>query len=81
MIQGAWGPISGTSAASPTFAACIALINDARALVGKQRLGFLNPLLYGWGEVGTDITAGNNQKRPCKSGFDGTSPVNLYELC
>jgi hypothetical protein len=35
VIQGAWGPISGTSAATPTFAAVIALINDLRILKGN----------------------------------------------
>lgn len=37
----------GTSASSPTFAAIVGLLNDARFRVGKPSLGFLNPLIYG----------------------------------
>jgi tripeptidyl-peptidase-1 len=37
---------SGTSAAAPTFAGMVSLINGYRAAQGKGRLGFLNPLLY-----------------------------------
>jgi subtilase family serine protease len=46
VIQGLWGPISGTSAAAPTFAAIVTLLNDARYQAGKGPLGFLNPFLY-----------------------------------
>ncbi len=46
VIQGLWGPISGTSAAAPTFAAVVTLLNDARYQAGKGPLGFLNPFLY-----------------------------------
>jgi tripeptidyl-peptidase-1 len=46
VIQGLWGPISGTSAAAPTFAAIVTLLNDARYQAGKGPLGFLNPWLY-----------------------------------
>ncbi|MCJ1386330.1 vesicle formation at the endoplasmic reticulum [Xylographa soralifera] len=51
----------GTSAASPVFAAIIALVNDARLRAGKPALGFLNPFLYGAGLKGlTDITGGGS---------------------
>ncbi|OSD07716.1 family S53 protease-like protein [Trametes coccinea BRFM310] len=36
----------GTSAASPTFASVIALLNDRLAQKGQSPLGFLNPWLY-----------------------------------
>jgi hypothetical protein len=53
--------ISGTSAASQTFGAVVALLNDALLAAGKPPLGFLNPLLYGAGAEGlNDITQGNN---------------------
>lgn len=53
--------IGGTSASAPTFAAVVALLNDARLSKGKAPLGFLNPLLYSKGISGfNDITAGNN---------------------
>jgi kumamolisin len=36
----------GTSAVAPLWAGLIALINQRLASLGKQRVGFLNPLLY-----------------------------------
>ncbi|KAH9171605.1 tripeptidyl peptidase A [Lactarius sanguifluus] len=52
--------IGGTSASSPSIAAFISLLNDARIAAGKQSLGFLNPLIYALNGVGfNDITAGN----------------------
>ena len=38
--------IGGTSWAAPTWAAIVALINQARTKAGKGALPFLNPLLY-----------------------------------
>jgi tripeptidyl-peptidase-1 len=61
---------SGTSAAAPTFAAYIALINDLRIRAGKSPLGFLNPALYSLSAgVGTDIVKGNNKNPSCPAGF------------
>ncbi|KAJ6045022.1 uncharacterized protein N7446_003224 [Penicillium canescens] len=49
----------GTSAAAPTFAGIIGLLNDARLRAGKPVLGFLNPFLYSKGfKALNDITAG-----------------------
>ncbi|KAG1893463.1 peptidase S8/S53 domain-containing protein [Suillus fuscotomentosus] len=54
-------PIGGTSSASPTFAAFVSMLNDARINAGKTPLGFLNPLLYSTGYTAlNDITQGNN---------------------
>jgi len=74
VVQGFWSQLSGTSASTPTFAAMIALINDARELAGKKPLGFLNPLLYKlqYG-VGTDITEGSNDSGECPKGFSATN--------
>lgn len=44
--------VGGTSASSPTFAAIVTLLNDARIASGKSPLGFLNPLLYSIGLPG-----------------------------
>jgi tripeptidyl-peptidase-1 len=63
------GTLSGTSAATPTFAGMVSRINDARVAAGKPTVGFINPLLYQAGSVGTDIVAGNNKKAGCKAGF------------
>ncbi|KAH9837729.1 peptidase S8/S53 domain-containing protein [Rhodofomes roseus] len=56
--------VDGTSCSSPTFAALVSLLNDARIASGKSTLGFLNPLIYAL-NAGTvtgfnDITVGNN---------------------
>jgi tripeptidyl-peptidase-1 len=61
VFQGNVALIDGTSAASPTFAGIISLLNDARLSRGMSPLGFLNPRLYTVGIGGlNDITAGNN---------------------
>ncbi|KAF7335278.1 Tripeptidyl peptidase A [Mycena sanguinolenta] len=53
--------VAGTSAASPTFAGFVTLLNDARLKKGLPPLGFLNPLLYSKAASGfNDITVGNN---------------------
>jgi tripeptidyl-peptidase-1 len=39
-------PLDGTSAATPTAASVITLVNDALLAAGKPVLGFLNPWLY-----------------------------------
>ena len=46
VINGAVSTIGGTSAASPSFAGMVALLNAARFDAGKNSLGFLNPLFY-----------------------------------
>lgn len=64
VIGGQFFLIGGTSAASPTFAGIVSLLNDARISNGQPPLGFLNPLLYKIGEISpegfNDITTGNN---------------------
>jgi tripeptidyl-peptidase-1 len=82
-IAGQFYQVSGTSASTPTTAAMITLINDARLSAGKSSLGFLNPLLYDLAGNATtaspfnDITSGENnccagnvgQETCCKYGF------------
>ncbi|KAJ6451496.1 tripeptidyl peptidase A [Mycena vitilis] len=59
--QGARISIGGTSAATPTFAGVVALLNDARLAAGRPPLGFLNPLLYKRGSQAlNDVVSGNN---------------------
>ena len=69
--------ISGTSAAAPTFASVVALLNDARLNLGMAPLGFLNPFLYSAAGTAalTDITSGDNpgcntNGFPARSGWD-----------
>jgi tripeptidyl-peptidase-1 len=60
ILQGNPVLIGGTSAAAPTFAGIVALLNDALIAAGKSPLGFLNPMLYSTGLPGLrDITQGN----------------------
>ena len=54
--------VGGTSAASPTFAGIVALLNAARKSNGQPTLGFLNPWLYSTGKLGlTDIVDGGSK--------------------
>ena len=64
--------VDGTSAATPTAAAVLTLVNDALIAAGKPTLGFLNPWLYSHGyKAFTDITIGNSAG--CNtSGFPAT---------
>ncbi|KAI0775866.1 tripeptidyl peptidase A [Trametes elegans] len=56
--------IGGTSAAAPTFAGIVSLLNSARLSKGLPPLGFLNPLVYAIQQYKpdafNDITVGNN---------------------
>ncbi|KAJ7065772.1 family S53 protease-like protein [Mycena amicta] len=59
------GGVGGTSASAPTFAAIIALINDALVYAGKPVLGFLNPWLYANEHAFRDVIAGHNSGFTC----------------
>jgi subtilase family serine protease len=54
--------IGGTSAATPTFAGIVSLLNSARLSKGLPSLGFINPLIYSANvsETFSDITIGSN---------------------
>jgi tripeptidyl-peptidase I len=78
--QGGGSPLTGTSAACPTFAGLVSVINDLLATAGKPTVGFINPVLYASaaGTFGIDITTGNNKNNSCKAGFPaakGWDPV------
>eukprot|EP00937_MAST-01D_sp_MAST-1D-sp2_P003047 g3047.t1 len=65
--------VGGTSAATPTFAAIVSLLNGARLAAGKPPMGFVLPFLYSAAAKDaatfTDVTQGNNAYGNC-SGFD-----------
>lgn len=62
--------VGGTSAAAPTFASVVALLNAARLEKGLPSLGFLNPFLYQKGVQGlNDVTTG---------GSSGCSGYDIY---
>jgi len=68
--SGAYGPLSGTSAATPTFAGMVSVINDALLSEGKPPVGFINPVLYkSTKHIGFDVTDGNNKQLGCPAGF------------
>ena len=68
--------LDGTSAATPTAAAVLTLVNDALVAAGKPVLGFLNPWLYSTGyQAFTDILSGsaigcNSAGFPAVKGWD-----------
>lgn len=70
--------VGGTSAAAPTFASIITLLNDVRLWRGGRPLGFLNPWLYTVGRLGlNDITIGssagcNTTGFPARRGWDAS---------
>lgn len=62
------GPIGGTSATAPLWAALIAILNQA---IGKP-IGFFNPILYQYLSTGVlrDILVGNNGAYSAAVGYD-----------
>jgi len=64
LVGDGWLSVAGTSFASPFLAGAVALANQVGRRTGTGRVGFLNPLLYDAGAVGSsaiaDVTLGNN---------------------
>ena len=83
-------PLDGTSAATPTAAAVISLVNDALIAAGKSPLGFLNPWLYKEGyKAFVDVTSGSaagcgTTGFPAQTGWDAVTgfgtPVSLRQI-
>ncbi|KAJ7921462.1 tripeptidyl peptidase A [Mycena leptocephala] len=74
-----WDIGGGTSAAVPTTAGIVALLNDWRLRHGKPTMGFLNPFLYGVGMKGmVDITEGfvNGCEQPGFNATHGWDPAS-----
>ena len=59
-VQGQVQSVGGTSASSPTFAALVSLLNEARFKAGKPPMGFFNPFAYANPTAFTDVTKGTN---------------------
>jgi len=68
VVAGQWQLVSGTSAASPTFAGVVSLIVAERLAKGQSALGFLNPKLYQLGRVGYDVVEGASVDTNCDTG-------------
>jgi tripeptidyl-peptidase-1 len=76
VVRGETENVGGTSAATPTFAALVSLLNDARLNAGQPTMGWILPFLYhaaavtgGDDSAFTDVTSGNNGFKTC-AGFD-----------
>lgn len=85
ILHGQVQQIGGTSWSAPVWAGFCALINEARAKVGKPPLPFLNPLIYPL--IGTacfrDIKTGSNGAFNASDGYDlvtGLGVPNVREL-
>ena len=67
--------VGGTSAATPTFAAMVSLLNELRLARGKPTMGWILPWLYKASSVTggafTDVTKGSNPYGTC-AGFNCT---------
>ena len=82
--------LDGTSAACPTAAGVLTLVNDALIAGGKPPLGFLNPCLYQrLHSAFTDVTSGSavgcgGDGFPAKEGWDPVTgfgtPVSCFFL-
>lgn len=75
---GSDSPIGGTSAAAPTFAGMISLINDALISAKKPTLGFLNYFLYQNQAAFLDITKGGNNGFDATVGYDPASGLGTF---
>jgi subtilase family serine protease len=79
---GVWAVFGGTSAASPAWAAIIALLDQAH----HGPVGFVNPAIYRLGALGGnsfhDITSGDNSDVNGELSFlvDGYSATPGYDL-
>lgn len=76
-FKGQLDAIGGTSAASPSFAGIVSILNQyllAKSAIAKPGLGNINPVLYNLAQnsagIFHDIVAGNNDV-PCSAGSKG----------
>ena len=59
--------MTGTSAATPTFAGMLSVLNDELVSSGKVALGFINPTLQNGKNLGYDYVRNNVSN--CGAGF------------
>ena len=84
-VGGAAFPVGGTSAATPLWAALMALVNQSRVALGNSPIGFANPSLYQILTAGSsstfyrDITSGNNGGFFAGTGYDNVTGVGSYK--
>jgi kumamolisin len=82
VLDGQAQPNGGTSAAAPLWASLLGRVNSALIAAGKQRVGYVTPLLYGSGthagralgqEACFDVTSGNNDTAAAVEGYAARS--------
>jgi kumamolisin len=75
-------PVGGTSASSPTWAATIALINQARATTGRAPLIHVGDDLYKFRNTKayTDITVGTNGYYAAGKGYDNATGIGVPDV-
>lgn len=60
LVTGQQQSMDGTSASTPTFAAMVSLLNEARLAKGMSSMGYLNPWLYQNEHMFNDVEEGTN---------------------
>jgi kumamolisin len=73
LVDGQSTVYGGTSAVAPLFAALMTKVNQN----AKQRVGFINPLLYENAAVITDVTVGDNGAYKAGSGWDACTGLGV----
>jgi kumamolisin len=73
LVDGQSTVYGGTSAVAPLFAGLMAKVNQN----GKQRVGFINPLLYQNTGAMTDVTAGDNGAYKAGPGWDACTGLGV----
>ena len=81
-FQGIAYNVSGTSWSAPTWAGFCALMNQARANLGKTPLGFLNSRLYPLSGTSNfhDITSGSNGNYSAGTGYDQVTGIGTPNM-
>jgi kumamolisin len=79
-----WWMVGGTSGAAPFWAGAMALVQQAAAAEGIDRLGFLGPTLYRVAaehpEAFHDVTRGGNLKAPATPGWDQATGLGSPDM-
>jgi kumamolisin len=85
-VGAGWDLYGGTSAAAPLWAALTALINQQRASLSQDALGFANPVFYettlsaaAYTYVFNDVTTGNNLYYSAHAGYDNATGLGSFK--
>jgi kumamolisin len=82
--EGTWNLTGGTSASAPLWAGVMALIQQKAQAAGIERIGFLNPLLYGikasHPEAFHDVVRGGNLVADSGPGWDAATGIGTPDV-